>query len=172
MHSQKRKWLALSSLLVFITVFSAAQAATEVTSGSLADGTPYRIDYPDNFNGTLLVSLDYAPNGGTSSTNVELQKRGYATSGVSRGVTGWSVGDAINNHVRVVEIFTDKYGAPDLAFVNGNSLGAHTGAAVLQARPDVFDGGVLQCGGIAGAIGLWNGKLDGLYIAKELLAPG
>jgi pimeloyl-ACP methyl ester carboxylesterase len=172
MLSIRRNRLALASLVGFMAIFSTAQAATVVTSGTLPDGTPWRIDYPDNFNGTLLVSLDYAPNGGTSSTNVELLNRGYATSGVSRGVTGWSVGDSINNHVSVVEIFTDQYGPPDYAFVNGNSLGAHTGAAVLQARPDVFDGGVLQCGGIAGAIGLWNGKLDGLFIAKELLAPG
>jgi pimeloyl-ACP methyl ester carboxylesterase len=165
-------WRAVSGLFILLAFISSANAVTEVTSGSLPDGTPYRIDYPDNFNGTLLVALDYAPGGGTNATNVELQNRGYATSGVSRNITGWSVGDAINNHVSVVEIFTAKYGAPDYAFVNGSSLGAHTGAAVLQARPDVFDGGVLQCGGIAGAIGLWNGKLDGLYIAKELLAPG
>ena len=61
---------------------------------------------------------------------------------------------------------------PAYVFVNGNSLGAHTGAAAVQARPDVFDGAVLQCGGIAGAIGLWNSKLDALYVAKTLLAPG
>lgn len=172
MFYRNKLWQVVSGLFILMALISSASAATVVTSGSLADGTPYRIDYPDNFNGTLLVSLDYAPNGGTNSTNLELHKRGYATSGVSRGVTGWSVGDSINNHVSVVEIFTNQYGAPDHAFVHGNSLGAHTGAAVLQARPDVFDGGVLQCGGIAGAIGLWNTKLDGLFIAKELLAPG
>lgn len=148
-----------------------AEAATEVTSGVLPDGTPYRIDYPDNWNGTVLVSLDYAPGGGTQQTNVELLRRGYATSGVTRNVTGWSVGDSIENHVRVVELFTQKYGEPSYVFVNGNSLGAHTGAAVVQARPDVFDGGVLQCGGLAGAIGLWNSKADALFVAKTLLAP-
>ena len=162
----------VSFALVFFTLVAPVGAATEVTSGVLPDGTPYRIDYPDNWNGTLLVSLDYAPNGGTQATNVELHRRGYATSGVTRGVTGWSVGDAIVNHVRVVELFTQKYGAPGYVFVNGNSLGAHTGAAAVQARPDVFDGAVLQCGGIAGAIGLWNSKLDALFVSKTLLAPG
>lgn len=164
-------WLtAVGALLVAFT--NPVGAATEVTSGTLADGTPYRIDYPDNWNGTVLVSLDYAPNGGTQATNVELLRRGYATSGVTRGVTGWSVGDSIDNHVRVVELFTEKYGAPTFAFVNGNSLGAHTGSALVQARPDVFDGGILHCGGLAGAVGLWNSKLDALYVAKKLLAPG
>jgi pimeloyl-ACP methyl ester carboxylesterase len=172
MHSEKRNWLVVGSLFIFIATLSSAQAATEVTSGSLPDGTPYRIDYPDNFNGTLLVALDYAPGGGTQATNVELQRRGYATSGVSRSVTGWAVGDAIENHVRVVDLFTAKYGPPTYTFVNGNSLGALTGASAVQARPDVFDGAVLQCGGLAGSVGAWNGKLDGLFIAKELLAPG
>src|SRR5262245_5465669 len=98
-------------LLSFV-IASSAEAATQVTSGVLPDGTQYRIDYPDNWNGTLLVSLDYAPGGGTQATNVELLRRGYATSGVTRTVTGWSVGDAIDNHVRVVDLFTQKYGAP------------------------------------------------------------
>jgi hypothetical protein len=78
-------WRAVSGLFILLAFISSANAVTEVTSGSLPDGTPYRIDYPDNFNGTLLVALDYAPGGGTNATNVELQNRGYATSGVSRG---------------------------------------------------------------------------------------
>ncbi len=162
--------LLTGGLIAFLAV--PLYAATEVTSGTLPDGTPYRIDYPDNWNGTLLVSLDYAPNGGNSATNRELQARGFATSGVSRRVTGWSVGDAIDNHVRTVELFTEKYGPPSYTFVNGSSLGAHTGASVIQARSDVFDGGVLQCGSLAGVIGLWNGKLDALFVLKTLLAPG
>jgi hypothetical protein len=72
----------------------------------------------------------------------------------------------------VVELFTQKYRTPSYVFVNGSSLGAHTGAAAVQARPDVFDGAVLQCGGLAGAIGLWNSKLDALFVSKTLLAPG
>ena len=52
----------VSFALVVIALAAPVGAATEVTSGVLPDGTPYRIDYPDNWNGTLLVSLDYAPN--------------------------------------------------------------------------------------------------------------
>jgi pimeloyl-ACP methyl ester carboxylesterase len=172
MRSSGLKQLLLVVVL-WLAVSPQAAVAQEVVSGFLPDGTPYRIDYPGaHFNGTLLVSLDYAPGGGNAALRTYLMGLGYATSGVSRNVTGWSVGDAIDNHVRVVEIFTQRYGQPTYAFVNGSSLGAHTGAAVLQARPDVFAGGILQCGGLAGAIGLWNSKLDALYIAKELLAPG
>ena len=44
----------ISFALVVIALAAPVGAATEVTSGVLADGTPYRIDYPDNWNGTLL----------------------------------------------------------------------------------------------------------------------
>jgi len=37
-----------------------AQAATEAFQGRLPDATPYRIDMPDNFNGSVLVGLNYA----------------------------------------------------------------------------------------------------------------
>lgn len=164
-------WKRLCAALLLAACALAANAATLVTSGTLPDGTPYRIDQPDNWNGTLLVSLDYAPNGGTSAVNLELHKRGFATSGVTRSVTGWSVGDAVANHVRVHEIFTQLYGRPARTYVNGSSLGGHTGAAALQARPDIFSGAVLQCAGLAGMVGSWNQKLDGLFVAKTLLAP-
>jgi len=167
-----RMMRSLLAAVALVSITLLAHAATETTSGVLPDGTPWRIDFPDNWNGTLLVGLDYAPNGGNTPTVQELLRRGYASSGVNRAVTGWSVGDSIENHVRVVEIFTERYGPPARVFVNGSSLGAHTGAAVVQARPDVFDGAVLQCGGLAGAIGLWNSKLDALFVAKTLLAPG
>jgi hypothetical protein len=31
---------------------------------------------------------------------------------------------------------------------------------------------MLQCGSLAGVIGLWNGKMDALFVLKTLLAPG
>lgn len=168
MHS---RWNRLWAAGTLIACLATAQAATQVTSGTLPDGTAYRIDYPDNWNGTLLVSLDYAPNGGTQAVNVELHKRGFATSGVTRNVTGWSVGDAVANHVRVHELFTQRHGRPANTYVNGSSLGGHTGAAALQARPDIFTGGLLQCAGLAGMVGSWNQKFDGLFVAKTLLVP-
>lgn len=168
MYSRWNRWWAAGAICATLAT---AQAQTEVTQGTLPDGTAYRLDKPANWNGTLLVSLDYAPNGGTTATNVALHQRGFATSGVTRNVTGWSVGDAVDNHLRVHELFTTKYGRPTYTYINGNSLGGHTGAAALQARPDVFSGGVLQCAGLAGMVGSWNQKMDGLWTAKMLMVP-
>ena len=47
---------------------------------------------------------------------------------------------------------------------------AHTGAATIQAQPARFHGALLMCGGLAGAVGLWDSKLDGVFVAKMLLA--
>jgi len=62
LHSFFTLWISC----LFITL-SQAQPASQVndssitmSTGELADGTVYRIDYPDNYNGTLLIGLDYA----------------------------------------------------------------------------------------------------------------
>lgn len=156
---------------LFVAALSiVANAATVTTTGTLEDGTAFRIDYPDSFNGTLLVGLDYASRD-PGPAQQALLARGYALAGTTRLVTGWDVAKAIDNHVAVVEKFSTKHGRAAREVVFGQSLGGHTGAAVVQARPDVFDGAVLLCGGHSGAVAQWQSKLDALYIARMLIAP-
>jgi pimeloyl-ACP methyl ester carboxylesterase len=90
--------------------------------------------------------------------------------GTTRLVTGWDVRAAIANQLATLDEFTRKHGAPTHVFVFGSSLGAHTGAATIQASPARFHGALLMCGGLAGAVGLWDSKLDGVWVAKMLLA--
>lgn len=159
-----------AAMLVALGAPAAALAAV-TTTGTLADGTAFRIDYPDQFNGTLLVGLDYATSNPNSAQTQALLARGYAMAGTTRAVTGWDVTAAIDNQVAVVEKFKATHGKAARNVVFGSSLGGHTGAAVIQARPDVFHGGVLLCGGLSGTVGQWQSKLDALYVAKMLLAP-
>ncbi len=150
----------------------AAGAETRTTTGVLPDGTAYRIDVPDPWNGTLLVGLDYAAGAGaTSDSSQALLARGYAMAGTTRLVTGWEVTASIANQLTTIDIATRTYGRPTRTIVLGASLGAHTGAATIQARPERFDGAVLMCGGLAGAVALWNSKLDAVFTARTLLAP-
>ncbi len=147
------------------------------TQGTLEDGTAWRIDYPDNWNGVLLVNLDYAsrdPLDDSSTNNItsyELLKRGYATSGTTRTISGWSLHFAAANAVKVQEIFKAKYGEPDYALEFGSSQGGHVAAMSVQTYPERWDGAIATCGGLSGAIGQWQGKLDVLFVAKALLAP-
>jgi len=159
-----------ATLLAWGTSWAPLAAAT-TTTGTLADGTAFRIDYPEQFNGTLLVSLDYASGNPNSAQTQALLARGFALSGTTRAVTGWDVAASTDNQVEVVRRFTAEHGPAAHRIVFGSSLGAHTGAVVVQARPDVFSGAVLMCGGLSGTVAQWQTKLDAVYVAKMLLAP-
>ena len=139
-------------------------------AGVLSDGTAYRIDYPDNFNGTLLIGLDYAASQYQSQESQSLLALGYALAGVTRLVTGWDVESSASNHLTTLDIYNQLYGSPQQTLLYGRSLGAHTGAAIVHKYADRFDGALLACGGLGGAVGIWNGKFDALFIAKTLLA--
>jgi pimeloyl-ACP methyl ester carboxylesterase len=164
--------------LVFVLAATAAAAqpgpapapAVNTQTGALPDGTAYRFDVPAAWNGTLLIGLDYAAGRGPNPTSEALLARGYAMAGTTRLVTGWDVSASIANQLATLDLFTRAHRAPARVFVLGSSLGAHTGAATIQAQPARFHGAVLMCGGLAGAVALWDSKLDALFVAKTLLA--
>jgi pimeloyl-ACP methyl ester carboxylesterase len=149
-----------------------AAAQVRTTAGALPDGTAYRIDVPEAWNGTVLVGLDYAAGrNAASDTSQALLARGFAMAGTTRVVTGWDVSASVANQLATLDLLADAYGTPARTIAMGSSLGAHTGAAALQARPDRFDGGLLMCGGLAGTVNMWNGKLDAMFVSRSLLAP-
>jgi pimeloyl-ACP methyl ester carboxylesterase len=150
----------------------AAQAAAPVatTEGKLKDGTPYRIDMPEHWNGAVLVGLDYAsrPPGADAQA---LLAEGYAMAGTTRTVTGWALHRAAANAVETLDVLETKYGKAALPIQFGQSQGGHIGAVSMQAYPQRWRGAMIRCGGLSGAVGQWQGKLDGLFVAKVLLAP-
>jgi pimeloyl-ACP methyl ester carboxylesterase len=160
-----------AAVVAAVVVSASAQETARTTRGTLPDGTAYRIDYPQNFNGTVLVGLDYAASPAEAPAPRALLTRGYGMAGTTRLVTGWSVADAVANQVATLDVVERTYGRPRFAVVYGSSLGGHVGAAVVQARPDRFSGAMLACGGHAGTVAMWNAKFDALWIAKTLIAP-
>jgi pimeloyl-ACP methyl ester carboxylesterase len=165
--------ILLALMFGCVTVAASAQTVPptlHTETGKLPDGTAYRIDVPRDWNGTLLIGLDYAA-GQPSPTSVALLGRGYAMAGTTRLVTGWDVTRSIANQIATLDIFHERHPRPARVLVLGSSLGAHTGAATIQARPERFHGALLMCGGLAGAVGLWNSKLDAVFVAKTLIAP-
>jgi hypothetical protein len=168
---------ACASRLIGIAVLVAVSAAPAVaqvrtSTGALPDGTAYRFDVPDAWNGTVLVGLDYAAGrNAESDTSQALLARGYAMAGTTRLVTGWDVTASTANQLATLDLLAAAHGAPARVIEMGSSLGAHTGAAAIQARPDRFDGALLMCGGLAGTVNMWNGKLDAMFVARTLLAP-
>ena len=139
-----------------------AHAATRSQSGVLADGTAYRMDVPDNWNGALLLDLDYAtrPDPTGEPRNALLLSRGYAMAGVTRLKTGWAVPSSVDNLIATLGLFEHAYGKPKWAIAFGGSLGGHTSATAVNIHPERFAGAVAMCSSPAGAIGIWNGKFD------------
>jgi len=168
----KRAVVGGLGVLVALLLAGVVSAETRVSTGSLPDGTAYRIDVPDPWNGVLLIGLDYAAGGAGRADAKALLARGFAMAGTTRLVTGWAVDQSIANQIATIDLVVKTFGNPARTIVLGSSLGAHTGAATIQAHPDRFDGAVLMCGGLAGSVGLWNSKLDALFVAKTLLFPG
>jgi pimeloyl-ACP methyl ester carboxylesterase len=150
----------------------AAQAAGPVasTEGKLTDGTPYRIDMPQHWNGAVLIGLDYAakPRGPDAEA---LLAEGYAMAGTTRAVSGWAIQRAAANAIETLDLFEAKYGKAALPIELGQSQGGHTAAVSVQAYPARWRGAVVKCGGLSGTVGQWQAKLDGLFVAKVLLAP-
>lgn len=158
--------------LAGMALASAAHAAAPaaVTEGTLKDGTPYRIDMPERWNGAVLIGLDYA-SAAPGPDALALQAEGYATAGTTRTVTGWKLHQAAANAIETLDLFEARYGKAAMPIQFGQSQGGHVGAVSMQAYPQRWAGAMIRCGGLSGAVGQWQGKLDGLFIAKALLAP-
>ena len=150
----------------------AAQAAAPVgsTEGKLKDGTPYRIDMPPHWNGAVLIGLDYAskPRGPDAEA---LLAEGYAMAGTTRAISGWAIQRAAANAIETLDLVEARYGKAALPIQLGQSQGGHTAAVSVQAYPDRWRGAVVKCGGLSGTVGQWQAKLDGLFVARILLAP-
>ncbi|MFD6191649.1 hypothetical protein [Streptomyces sp. NPDC060275] len=142
------------------------------TGGELADGTPYRFVVPDRWNGVVIVDLDFASRPAEEALTAELTGRGYAVGGTTRDVTGWRIAEAIDNQASALGRFEEAVGRPRWAVASGRSMGGFVSAGVAQVHPGVFDAAVPFCGGLGGAVGQWNQKLDTVFTLKNLLFAG
>lgn len=144
-------------------------SAATCVDGQLADGTPYAFAKPARWNGAVLVDLDFAAGGLSSALTASLLERGYAVGGTTRTVTGWNIAGAIDNQAEALDRFEATFGRARYAIAEGRSMGGMVAAGVAQVHPDRFDAAVPMCGGLGGAVGQWNQKLDTVFTLKTLL---
>jgi pimeloyl-ACP methyl ester carboxylesterase len=159
--------LLFVSFFVLIAVTGPAQAAPTAYDGILSDGaTEYHLLVPDNWNGTLLASLDTLGPGDVRNWLIE---RGYGLAGTARGKANWDLTWNSRNIIEAMDIFESKAGKATRTIVWGRSRGGITARAALQLYPDRFDGGIPMCGGGAGTVAMWNFKLDATFALDALL---
>ncbi|MEV6823854.1 DUF6351 family protein [Amycolatopsis sp. NPDC051102] len=144
-------------------------AAARCTDGQLADGTPYTFAKPGRWNGAVLVDLDFAAGGLASPLTASLLQRGYAVGGTTRTITGWNIAGAIDNQAAALGRFEAAFGRARYAIAEGRSMGGMVAAGVAQVYPGRFAAAIPMCGGLGGAVGQWNQKLDTVFTLKTLL---
>jgi hypothetical protein len=180
----KQAFLCLASLAVFLVVAGSAQAQLPgVTkhTGSLADGATYLIEVPANWNGTLfLYSHGYVVPGspnpavdvGDPLTGAFLLSNGFALAGSSYATTGWAIHEALEDQIRLLDLFDLTVGRPKRTIAWGHSLGGIITAGLIQRNPHRFVAAQPMCGVLAGGVATWNQALDSEFAFKTLLAPG
>lgn len=90
---------------------------------------------------------------------------GVAFAATSYPLNGLAVLPAIDDLVRMVGVFSERYGAPDITVVAGVSEGGIITALTVERHPEVFDGGLAACG----PIGSWHDQISYFADGRVLL---
>jgi pimeloyl-ACP methyl ester carboxylesterase len=158
-----------------------AQGGVTTTTGTLSDGATYLIQVPAAWNGTLLLySHGYVTPGSSNPARVGadfatiqvLLQSGYALAGSSYSTTGWSIHEALQDQVALLDLFDATIGHPTHTIAWGHSLGGIITAGLIQRNPERFDAAMPMCGVLSGGVGTWNQGLDSGFAFKVLLGAG
>ena len=135
------------------TAGAATAATTEVISGTLADGTPWRVAKPTPWNGTIILDLDGFANANPTSPSVIqswMTEHGYAIGGTTREPVGYRFRQAVDNLLAVRDAFTARFGTPTRTITMGGSRGGFVSRIAMEMYPQIFDGsaalGRRRCG--------------------------
>jgi len=156
----------------------AAAAPAPITelsqSGKLSDGTEYGFIIPPNWNGTLLLDLDFLMSwkGGNYQA---LFAQGYGAAGVMRNYTdpvgGQYIRPWVERNLQAADLVAAKVGKPKRTIAWGNSRGGHVAEATAELYPQRIDAAIPKCV-YGGAATIMNQDLDVNFALKMLLAPG
>src|SRR5262245_34209181 len=150
----------LAAAFAFVAPVASAQPVEppRSSSGDIG-GSPYRIEFPAQWNGSLVIAAHgYVPAG----TRLPdwwpryefapiLLERGYAVASVGYSRQGWALAEAVPEAEAVRRLFVERYGKPKRSFMVGTSMGGLVTVASQEATPGAYDGGLSLCGAVAPA---------------------
>jgi alpha-beta hydrolase superfamily lysophospholipase len=156
---------------------STAPAGTEVT-GTLANGTTWVAEYPQSWNGTLILySHGYGALTAADAPDQETQQallgQGFALAGSSFDPNGseWALNTAVSDQfgalTAVESTVLPRLPAHVIAF--GTSMGGLVSALEAQQGQGRIAGALTTCGVVAGGVSLNDYQLDGEYAIAQLL---
>jgi hypothetical protein len=163
-------------VLVAAACAPAEQAPVErfAVQGQFEDGTNYRVVVPVEWNGTLVLDLDFANRLDVGPGLVEqwMLENGYGIGGISREPVAYQFRQAVDYLLAVRQMVVDGRGVPTRTLTWGNSRGGFVSRVAMEWEPEVFDGALLSSGGGAGEVGTFNSKLDALWTLNVLTGAG
>lgn len=156
---------------------STAPAGTEVT-GTLANGTTWVAEYPQSWNGTLILySHGYGALSAADAPDQETQQallgQGFALAGSSFDPNGseWALNTAVSDQfgalTAVESTVLPRTPAHVIAF--GTSMGGLVSALEAEQGQGRIAGALTTCGVVAGGVSLNDYQLDGEYAIAQLL---
>jgi len=150
-------------------------------------GAKYRVEVPQQWNGTLvLYSHGYFPKDfpdfsvgltnrppDRSETERWLLEHGYAmaASQFQDDGIGYQIHNALRDQIALLDWFEANVGKPRRTVATGQSLGAAITDLLVERNPQRFDGAATMCSA-HDPLGTFNAVLDINFAVKTLLAPG
>jgi pimeloyl-ACP methyl ester carboxylesterase len=163
--------------------YEVADPAFEALAGARAifgqrNGSGYRIEVPDNWNGEV-VYYAHGFRGNPPQLTVSfpplrdhLVANGYAWAASSYSKNGYEPGAGARDTYALRDIFTEEVGEPARSYIYGQSMGGHVVSLSLEQYPDAYDGALSECGVVSGHDVLdyflsW-GALSGYFAGVDL----
>ena len=146
-----------SSVLAQGLRVAAAAEPTKYHQGKLA-GADYIISLPAAWNGGLVVfAHGYQGEGGAGTGSVwdeplagHLEERGYAWAASSYRSRGYRPDWFVDDLLVLRRSFIGQFGTPRWTIIHGQSMGGHVTIASLELHPEIYQGGLIECGIIDG----------------------
>ncbi len=170
----------LLPILLAVPIVGPASSNGAAAYAGVVDGSPYVVEMPGTWNGTLLLfSHGYvgwgnvnpatvAPDAGTANA---LLARGYALAGGAYSEQGWAVEQALPEQIALLALIRARW-HPRRVLLWGESMGGLITTLVAQNATSGASGALALCGVVGGSTLLWDRWLAGAVAFQQLVAGG
>jgi len=137
--------------------FAALPGVSSQRLWGVLNGAGYRIEVPDNWNGSLVLWAH-----GFRGTGLELTvddhplrsyllSNGYAWAASSYSKNDYDALAAAKDTHTLRSLFIDKFGTPSRVYLSGASMGGHVVAMAAEKWPTYYSGATTVCGWLGDA---------------------
>jgi len=164
----RAKGKVFGSILVTLIMFGSTIARCAEPPGEyhgVLDGAQYVIAVPPKWNsGLVMFAHGYQAEGsGSGLVSREpldhyLTNHGYAWASSGYRSKGYRPDLFLLDLLALRAQFIERFGQPRWTIIHGQSMGGHVAIASLELHPEVYQGGLIECGVVDGV-----GLVDWLY---------